>query len=68
MPVTTPSDLLNLHDLAPEPLEAALAPIVSPPFRIKQVREWLHVRGVDSFDAMTNLPKVGRQRHDILRV
>jgi 23S rRNA (adenine2503-C2)-methyltransferase len=62
MPVTTPSDLLNLHDLAPEPLEAALAPIVSPPFRIKQIREWMHVRGVDSFDAMTNLPKDLRTR------
>ena len=62
MPVTTPSDPLNLYDLAPAALETALAPFVSPPFRIKQVREWIHVRGVDSFDAMTNLPKELRSR------
>lgn len=47
----------NLYDLAPAALDATLAPVVSPPFRIKQIREWMHVRGVDSFEAMTNLPK-----------
>src|SRR6185436_1382720 len=28
-----------------------------PSFRVKQIEEWLQVRGVDSFDAMTNIPK-----------
>ena len=60
MPVTTPSDTLNLYDLAPDALDAALAPIVHPAFRVKQVREWMHVRGADSFDAMTNVPKEQR--------
>jgi len=48
---------LNLYDLAPAPLETTLAEVVSPPFRVKQIEEWMHVRGVDSFDAMTNIPK-----------
>jgi 23S rRNA (adenine2503-C2)-methyltransferase len=47
----------NLYDLAPPQLEAALGETVSPAFRVKQIEEWLHVRGVDSFDAMSNLPK-----------
>jgi 23S rRNA (adenine2503-C2)-methyltransferase len=50
-------DRLNLYDLAPRQLEATLGELVSPPFRVKQVEEWMHVHGVDSFDAMTNLPK-----------
>jgi 23S rRNA (adenine2503-C2)-methyltransferase len=53
---------VNLHDLPPAQLEPALAGIVSPPFRVKQIEEWLRVRGVDSFDAMTNLPKDVRTR------
>jgi 23S rRNA (adenine2503-C2)-methyltransferase len=55
--VKTASDRINLYDLAPPALEAALHPVVSPHFRVKQIRDWLHVRGVGSFDAMTNLPK-----------
>ncbi len=47
----------NLYDLSPRALEQALGAIVSPPFRVKQVEEWMHVRGVDSFDTMSNLPK-----------
>jgi 23S rRNA (adenine2503-C2)-methyltransferase len=51
---------LNLYDLAPGALEAELRKVVSPPFRAKQVEEWMHVRGVDSFEAMTNVPKETR--------
>jgi 23S rRNA (adenine2503-C2)-methyltransferase len=47
----------NLYDLAPAHLEETLGEIVSPPFRVNQIEEWMHVRGVDSFDAMTNVPK-----------
>ncbi|MGZ7078179.1 MAG: 23S rRNA (adenine(2503)-C(2))-methyltransferase RlmN [Thermoanaerobaculia bacterium] len=47
----------NLYDLSPRALELALGAVVSPPFRVKQIVEWMHVRGVDSFDAMSNLPK-----------
>jgi len=51
------NDLLNLYDLAPAQLEQTLGEIVSPPFRVKQIEEWMHVRGASSFDAMTNIPK-----------
>ncbi len=48
---------LNLYDLAPRQLEATLGEAVSPAFRVRQIEEWLHVRGADSFDAMSNIPK-----------
>ncbi|HEX8171891.1 MAG TPA: 23S rRNA (adenine(2503)-C(2))-methyltransferase RlmN [Thermoanaerobaculia bacterium] len=48
---------LNLYDFAPRELESRLAALVAPKFRVRQVEEWLHVRGVDSFEAMTNIPK-----------
>ncbi len=51
------NDRLNLYDLGPAQLERTLAEVVSPAFRVKQIEEWMHVRGVDSFEAMTNLPK-----------
>ncbi len=50
-------DRLNLYDLPPRQLEATLGEIVSPAFRVKQIVEWMHGHGVDSFDAMSNLPK-----------
>ena len=52
--------LPNLHDLAPERLRSTLGAIVSPPFRVKQIEEWLHVRGAGSFDSMSNVPKETR--------
>jgi 23S rRNA (adenine2503-C2)-methyltransferase len=51
------NERLNLYDLPPAQLERTLSEVVSPAFRVKQIEEWMHVRGVDSFDAMTNLPK-----------
>jgi 23S rRNA (adenine2503-C2)-methyltransferase len=51
------NDHPNLYDLPPAQLESTLAAVVAPAFRAKQIEEWMHVRGVDSFDAMTNLPK-----------
>jgi 23S rRNA (adenine2503-C2)-methyltransferase len=51
------NDGTNLYDLPQPRLARALATIVSPPFRIKQIEEWMYVQGVDTFDAMTNLPK-----------
>jgi len=53
---------INLYDLAPLALDATLRDIVKPPFRATQIEEWMHVRGVDSFEAMTNVPKDVRAR------
>ena len=51
------TELINLYDLGPAELERTLAEAVAPPFRARQIEEWLHVRGAGSFDAMSNLPK-----------
>lgn len=51
------NDRVNLVDLAPARLETALRDIVSPPFRVRQIQDWLYLHGVDSFDSMTNLPR-----------
>jgi 23S rRNA (adenine2503-C2)-methyltransferase len=51
---------IHLYDLPPSRLDAALSEIVSPHFRVRQVIDWMHVRGVDSFEAMTDLPKEQR--------
>jgi len=53
----TSNERLNLYDLAPGQLLATLGEFVTPPFRVKQIAEWMHRRGVGSFDAMTNIPK-----------
>ncbi|HEY6843859.1 MAG TPA: 23S rRNA (adenine(2503)-C(2))-methyltransferase RlmN [Thermoanaerobaculia bacterium] len=53
----TSNDRVNLYDLAPSQLQATLSAAVSPPFRAKQIAEWMHGRGVDAFDAMTNIPR-----------
>jgi 23S rRNA (adenine2503-C2)-methyltransferase len=58
----TTNSLPNLYDLDAPALTAALAEVVSPPFRLRQVEEWLHLRGIDTFDAMTNIPKEQRSR------
>ncbi len=50
----------NLYDFAPAQLEQVLGGLVSPAFRVKQIADWLHLRGVDSFDAMSNIPKETR--------
>ena len=51
---------VNLYDLPPHLLRSALTEFVTPPFRIRQVEEWLYQKGVTSFDSMTNLPLATR--------
>ena len=53
----TKDDLPNLYDLAPPDLERILGAIVSPPFRVKQIEQWMYAQGVTSFETMSNLPK-----------
>jgi len=56
----TTNSLPNLYDLDGAALTAALGEVVSPPFRVRQVEEWLHLRGAASFEAMTNIPREQR--------
>lgn len=48
---------VNLYDLAPAELEKTLLRSVSPPFRARQVAQWLYTRGVESFESMSDLPR-----------
>jgi 23S rRNA (adenine2503-C2)-methyltransferase len=56
-PPATPSERINLYDVPPAALAGSLSDLVSPPFRVQQIAEWMYARGVESFEAMTNLPK-----------
>lgn len=51
------SERPNLYDVRPGEIEKVLGGLVSPPFRVKQIRDWVYERGAASFDEMTNLPK-----------
>ena len=53
----SPVPTTNLYDVPPASLESTLRDFVSPSFRIRQIEEWMYVHGVDSFDAMSNIPK-----------
>lgn len=58
----TKTERPNLYDLPPRQLTAVLGEIISPPFRVKQIERWLHLHGVGSFEAMSDLPKEVRVR------
>ncbi len=47
----------SLYDFTLNDLQALLAAWGEPVFRARQIWEWLYVRLVDSYEAMTNLPK-----------
>lgn len=51
----------SLYDVPPPALPALIGEIVSPPFRVKQITEWLYDKNVVSFDEMTNIPRSQRQ-------
>ena len=52
----------SLYDLKVDELQSALRGWGEAVFRVKQIWEWLYVRLVDSYEAMTNLPKPLRDR------
>ncbi len=54
------SGAVDLVGLLPEEVSALLAPLGEPPYRGRQVFAWVHARGDDHFDAMTDLPKALR--------
>jgi 23S rRNA (adenine2503-C2)-methyltransferase len=53
---------LNLIGLPKAELEAFFGELGEKPFRATQVMKWLHHRGVDDIDAMTDLSRVLRER------
>jgi 23S rRNA (adenine2503-C2)-methyltransferase len=58
LPILQSTGFLDVSDGA---LRAWLVECGERPMRAKQIRQWLLVRGVESFDAMTDLPKSLRQ-------
>ena len=54
------SSRLHLLDFDPPHLGEFFAALGEKSFRTKQILEWVYQHGVDSFDAMTNLPKALR--------
>lgn len=57
-----PTDKTNLLGLSPAALREFFAELGEKPFRAQQVLKWIHQRGVDDFDEMTDLSKALRVR------
>ncbi len=53
---------LSLKNHAPESLRSELAAIGVEPYRAEQIANWIYVRGVEDFDAMTDLGRDLRVR------
>jgi 23S rRNA (adenine2503-C2)-methyltransferase len=56
------ADKVNLLDFTLPALTEWFAAQAEKPFRAKQVYKWIHQRGVDDFDAMTDLAKSLREK------
>jgi 23S rRNA (adenine2503-C2)-methyltransferase len=57
-----PGEKINLLGLDRKAMEAFCAGIGEKPFRASQLLQWIHQRGVDDFERMTNLSKAFRAR------
>lgn len=53
---------INLKDLTLPELEKFFKGLGEPPFRAKQVADWIFSKGAGAFDEMTNLPRELRDR------
>ena len=61
-PAAPEGDLPDLLSMTREELAEFLAGLGEKSFRAKQIYDWLHVKGVRSFEGMTNLPRALRDR------
>jgi 23S rRNA (adenine2503-C2)-methyltransferase len=59
---STVNDFPNIKSLTHDELAAALAAMDEPSYRTAQILDWIYEKQADSFDAMTNLPAVLRQK------
>ena len=51
----------DLHTLTHGEIAELLSELGQPPFRVKQIEEWVWSKNAQSFDEMTNLPKALRE-------
>jgi len=61
-PMTTGSNRLNLLGQPQDRLEAFFAELGEKPFRARQVMQWIHQRGAERFEVMTDLSAQLRAR------
>ena len=54
----------DIKNFTIEELEKRLAEIPAPPFRARQIAEWLYRKGISDFGLMKNLPKDFREQLD----
>lgn len=64
--MNTDGNRVNLLGLPQSRLEAFFAGIGEKPYRARQLMQWMHQRGVDRFEAMTDLSNALRTRLDSL--
>jgi len=50
----------HLLDVPPDDLPREIGDRLGPPYRVRQLAEWLYLRAARSFDEMTNLPRDAR--------
>ncbi len=62
LPTPDPIALPNLYDLSFPELADSLSAWGEPPYRARQVWEWLYKRKAAEFEQMTNLPRALRER------
>src|SRR5690554_7447458 len=60
--MTAPAEKINLLGMPKAKLEAFFETLGEKRFRAQQVLQWIHQRGVDDFDQMTNMNRVLRER------
>src|SRR5690554_3697785 len=60
--MTAPAEKINLLGMPKAKLEAFFETLGEKRFRAQQVLQWIHQRGVDDFDQMTNMSRVLRER------
>ncbi|HEX9466748.1 MAG TPA: 23S rRNA (adenine(2503)-C(2))-methyltransferase RlmN [Alphaproteobacteria bacterium] len=59
---TIPDGRVELIGLSRDELAAELTKLGAPPFRARQLWQWIYVRGATSFDGMTDLSKAFRAK------
>jgi len=62
MALKAPVEKVNLLGLSREKMQAFCVSLGEKPFRAQQLLKWIHHRGVDDFDDMTDISKVLRAR------
>lgn len=56
------AEKINLLGLSPDKVEAFFASLGEKPFRARQLLKWIHHRGIDDFEQMTDMSKALRLR------